>query len=197
MPEVIATTNRKPAIEMMSSPWPDKLRELKLNESLYISLADLSIKQATIMVRNFEQRINRRANAKIILFSVLSDKDGTLITCIKRTRASEIARRPPGFTKESARALAKKGREKTAPIRAEATLRAAGSFSDVERLADGVEPCAIIEAAYPDGTHRLVFVKDAEQHGHLLNKFMKEGMAVSVQTFAAGKIMKRKVSWEG
>lgn len=195
MPEVPATP--KTTTERMRSAWPDKLRPMKVNDTLYIKHTDLEPLRAQIMVRNFEQRTNRRLGGKVVLYNVLSDEKGTLITCIQRKRGIDITKRPSGSNQYSAQKKNMKAKADLAPIRAEATLRAAGESSEVQHLADGEEPCAILIALYPNGTSKLIFVKDAEQHGHLLNKIMKEGLAASVQTFAAGKIMKRKVSWEG
>lgn len=188
----------KTTIEKMRSQWPDKLRDLKLGDTLYIDRKDLELAAAHVMVRNFEQRTNRRHGAQSVLYEVLADELGTLVTCIVRKRGVDISKRPQGFNQYSTRLKAKATRDEQKPLRAEtkAQLVAATFNDEVQRLPEGTEACGILVVTYPDGEPKLIFVKDGEHHGHEINRIMKEGRALSVQSFAAGKTIKRKVSWE-
>ena len=189
--------------DKMRSQWPDKLRALQVGDSLLITKAEVPPKNAKALARNVEWRHKRN-----ILFNVLSDENGdTLITCMYRNQHTTIAKKAPGFRQSGIKQKIAAGRAAAAPIRAAAVLQQAArkettsqplsNSNGVERLPDGEEACAIIEVTYPDHTHKLIFIKDAEHHGRVLSKTMKDGAAMSVQTFAAGKTMKRKVSWEG
>lgn len=176
----MATTQEK-----MQSTWPDRLRALKVGDSLLIERDDLSPKQTNSLVRNFEHRQHQNVKYNIIV----DEKGDSLVTCIFIKRGVSIERKPPGIhiKKAPAPKVADTIAEKAPDPRGTRVIRPPGDAPAV----------GFIEAIYSDGSRALFHILDAEHHGSTINKLMKEHNTMSVQSFAAGKTIRRKTTWEG
>lgn len=173
-------TNKKPK-NLFSSPWPDKLRKLKLNEVIYIAGKELKPDQVRSLVSN----MNFRLKGDAIYKADIDKKNGdAVVACIFRKRDADLSKKKPYGR------IHKKVAAKPAAARVNKTQK---KEAVMPKPMDAV---AIVECVYVNGGAQVMRAADQTELDALLERCRGNEQVVEIITFQRVGVLRKQVQWQ-
>lgn len=179
-------TNRDPK-KQFSSTWPDKLRKLKVNETLFISADELSIPQ----VRHLASNLNARLKGDAIYKSTHDTKSGdSIVVCVFRKKGATLTKHKPyGIKNAEARAAAAASNPLvTQHKRKRESLEVA--------MPKPMEAFAIIECTYVNGGAQSMRAADSNELDVILERCRHNEQVTEIITYKRATQLRKQVQWQ-
>jgi len=166
-------------VKQFASDWPDKLRSLKVNETLYVSGEQLSIKQVRSLVANMNTRLKGDA-----LYKSTSEQStgGSVIVCVFRKKGAALKKRLPSRRVKSVTPVEPITKPKTRKKRE-------------KLMPKPMEAFAIVECVYVNGGAQSMRAADQGELEALLERCRSNEQVTEITTFQRTGVLHKQVQW--
>lgn len=179
-------TNPSPQVQYMNSPWPDKLRAMKVNDVLLITKKELTPKQ----VRNLVANCNYKWSGKALFKYTSDDKGDSIVVCVTREKDADavlarkrMPRSPTAIKKAKSVALPKVAKKHISRTK-EPIL-----------MPKPMEANAIVECTYVNGGTQTMRAADENELNQLLERCRSNNQVVEIITYKREVVQRKQVSW--
>lgn len=169
-------------IHHFNSDWPDRVRALNVNDTLFVPKKELTIKQVRNLVGNMNYRLKGKA-----LYSTLTDRNSgdSIITCI--LKEGDVS------AKRKRVALVTTKKTKAAPV----VKGKRGRRKGVSRIMPKpMEAYAIIECTYVNGGAQTMRAADPNELDALLARCRDNTQVTEIITYKRAEHQRKQVAWE-